>query len=336
MGPTARLFPEGPTQSIHRAKHTVYGRSLTRYLEFTQMLPESEGVMRRTLGRWRVALVIATGALLGAPGLATAADGATACATYDGQNQAGEVGLSAGWERGARATIEGQLLTLCQDIGTHPYSGSFQWAAVQDPYWSPSNIVQVGYGRCIRVDNYVDWGTQNCNGSLYWYWAWGSYCGSGDPNGSGGVYGAIPLRIGSALSAPPATKDYYVLRENVGGTYYYDAYVDGVLLQGTDALGNTRTARIAASSICWDADTSTRSLAWFGETFNDGDSMGGWNSAGVANHLDYTSLRYSINTGWLAPSMAPANSHCNVETTPTVFTCKIASSDDIYIDTISR
>jgi hypothetical protein len=93
---------------------------------------------------------------------------------------------------------------------------------------------------------------------------------------------------------------------------------------------------VAASAICWDSETETRHFEWFGETFNEADSMGGWNSAGVANHLDYTSMRYSINTGWLNPGWTPPNSHCNVESDPTIYTCKIAATDHMYIDTISR
>jgi hypothetical protein len=168
---------------------------------------------------------------------------------------------------------------------------------------------------------------------MYWYWAWGSNCGSGS-TGSGGTYGAIALRIGAALSSTPPTKDMYILRESVGGTEYYDAYVGGVLLQGVDALNNNRIARVPASSICWDSDSPYRSLAWFGETLNDGDSMGGWSADGTRNHLDYTSLRYSIGTGWLIPTLTAGE--CNGDNFPSVFTCTIVDSQHTYIDTVSR
>lgn len=290
----------------------------------------------RRVTRSAPAIMVAVVAVLLTSGVAMAADGATTCTQFTYQNQAGEIGISAGWERGARATVEGQPIVLCQNAGGNYPSGSFEWVAIQAPALSLSNIFQVGYGHCARVNNDPAWGTTNCNGSMYWYFAWGSYCGSGTPTGSGGVYGAIPLRIGVALSSTPPTKDIYVLRENVGGTYYYDAYVGGVLLQGVDALGNNRIARVPASSICWDSDSADRSLYWFGETFNDGDSMGGWNAAGTANHLDYTVLRYSINTGWLVPSLGAPNSHCNSENWPSVYTCKIVDDQHIYVDTVSR
>jgi len=283
----------------------------------------------------RLAPLIAVVTLLVVPGTVAAADGATFCVPFTGQNGAGQIAVSAGWERGTRATIEGQPITSCIDTGPGYRSGTFEWVSVDDGALSGSNIVQVGYGRCLRTNNSADYGWTNCNGQLYWYWAWGSDCGPGDPTGSGGMNGAIPLRIGAALSSPPPTKDIYVLRENVGGTYYYDAYVGGVLLQGTDALGNNRVARVAASAICWDSDTPTRGLTWFGETFNESDSMGGWNAAGVANHLDYTLLRYSINTGWLVPLLGPPNSHCS-ESDPTIYTCKVVDNQHIYLDTISR
>jgi hypothetical protein len=283
------------------------------------------------------AAVLAISAMLLLPGLVVAADGADACTQFTSQNQAGEYAASAGWERGARATVEGQPIALCQYTGgLYQYSGSFEWVAIQWPEVSSSNIFQVGYGHCARVDNDPAWGTTNCNGGMYWYFAWGSYCGSGTPTGSGGIHGAIPLRIGGALSATPPTKDMYVLRENVGGTYYYDAYVGGVLLQGVDALGNNRVARVPASSICWDADSASRSLYWFGETFNDHDSMGGWDASGTAKHLDYTLLRYSINTGWLVPSLGTPGTHCNIENYPSVYTCKIVDDQHIYVDTVSR
>jgi hypothetical protein len=108
---------------------------------------------------------------------------------------------------------------------------------------------------------------------IHWYWASGSNCG-GAITGTGGSNGPIPLRIGSSLSSPPAGADYYVLRHVVGGTIWYEAYINGTLLQGTDANGNNRIARVSAASVCWDTD-SNRQLVWFGETFNASDSMGG-------------------------------------------------------------
>jgi len=293
-------------------------------------------ISRRAPRKAGAAAALAAAVALTAPGTVLAADGAVTCTQYTYTNQAGEVAVSAGWERGARATVEGQPMVLCNYTGgANQPSGSFQWVAIEvaDPYGSPSNIFQVGYGHCIRVDNSQQWGLTNCNGNMYWYWAWGSNCGSGQ-TGSGGAYGAIPLRIGTALSSTPPTKDMYVLRENIGGTYYYDAYVGGVLLQGTDALGNNRVARVPASSICWDSDSQYRALTWFGETFNDGDSMGGWDASGTRKHLDYDYLRYSINTGWLVPSLGTGE--CNADNWPAVYTCTIVSDQHIYIDTVSR
>ena len=69
--------------------------------------------------------------------------------------------------------------------------------------------------------------------------------------GSGGDRGAVPLRIGPAITTIPSTTDFYVLRETVLGVSYYDAYVNGTLLTGLDALGHTHPARIEAASVCW-------------------------------------------------------------------------------------
>ena len=66
-------------------------------------------------------------------------------------------------------------------------------------------------------------------------------------SGSGGIYGPIPLRIGSAMSQPPVSTDFYVLRETVGGVSYYDAYVNGTLLSGTDALAIELTDMVYTS-----------------------------------------------------------------------------------------
>lgn len=115
---------------------------------------------------------------------------------------------------------------------------------------------------------------------------------------------------------------------------HYDGYVGGVLLQGLDATGVNRIARVPASSICWDSDSPTRGLSWFGEVLNQSDSMGGWNSSGVLNHLDYTSLRYSINTGWLIPSIPTGQ--CNRVNPPSIHSCTVATTDHIYVDTIAR
>lgn len=93
------------------------------------------------------------------------------------------------------------------------------------------------------------------------------------------------------MSSPPSSIDYYILREWVGSEYVYSAYVNGTLLSGLDAKGNMRTARVPASSICWNADQTDRQLAWFGEAFNIGDSLGGWNGNGTKNHLDYNPLK---------------------------------------------
>jgi hypothetical protein len=252
------------------------------------------------------------------------------CGTGVPRTQAGEVAHTGSYLVGSRSTVEGQRLDLCTG-GSNEVSGSFHWAALENlmPPWDQSgyNIVQVGYGRCVHVNNGIPGLGTLCNGSYYWYWAWGSYCG-GTADGSGGVYGPIPIRIGAALTNPPASADYYVLRQTLNGLVYYSGYVNGQLLTGQDANGNTVTARIRAYRACWDSDNTYRRLAWFGEVFNGGDSMGGWNTNGTKNHLDYTSMRYSVNTGWLAPSLVPGG--CNVTSTP--FTCTIAATDHIYID----
>ena len=79
------------------------------------------------------------------------------------------------------------------------------------------NIVQLGYGRCLRVNNDAMFGSTNCNGQYYWYWAWGSHCAPGAINGTGGSSGPIPIRIGAALGNTPPTANVYVVRELVGG-----------------------------------------------------------------------------------------------------------------------
>lgn len=133
------------------------------------------------------------------------------------------------------------------------------------------------------------------------------------------------------MANPPSTNDYYILRETLSGVVYYSAYVNGSALVGSDALGYSVIARIAASSICWDSDQTDRRLAWFGETFNIGDSMGGWTGA-TQNHLDYNPLRYTVNSGWVAPSLAAGNP-CNANGSAPLYSCTIAAADRIYIDT---
>jgi hypothetical protein len=252
------------------------------------------------------------------PALATAGDGAANCHD-DAQKGFANVSLAfqGVWERGTRATIEGQPLRLCYNT-TQAVSGSFQWAAVGDVAHK-YDIVQVGYGHCLFANG------ANCNGLLYYYWAWGGNCG-------GIGTGPTPFRIGPALSNPPANRDYYVIRENIGGTYYYSGYVGGVLLQGLDATGVNRVARVPASSICWDSDSPTRVVSWFGETWDQGDAIGGWDINLVKKHLDYTSMRYSVNTGWLTP---PLQQSCFGS--PSIYySCTVVTADHIYIDTIDR
>jgi hypothetical protein len=281
-----------------------------------------------------VALVVVVGSLLGQPRLALATTGAGEC-DPNSPEQAGQFAQTGHFLIGARATIEGQVLTLCHDSGSLYPSGSFHWSAIANfDSINGLSIIQVGYGRCVRTDNDPMFGSTNCNGSLYWYWAWGGDCGSG-VNGTGGTSGPIPVRIGSALSSPPNAMDYYVIRETVGGVQYYDGYVNGSLLQGTDALGNTRTARVAASSVCWNTLTTGRYMYWFGEVFNEQDSMGGWAANGTLNHLDHDSLQYTYNQGWTATGFT-SGGPCDYETVPLVYSCTIAAGDHIYVDTISR
>jgi hypothetical protein len=247
-----------------------------------------------------------------------AGDGATTCHDdgvkgFDSSN----IHVDGSWSRGARATIEGQPLALCANTAHHA-SGSFQWAAIGDKA-NNEDIVQVGYGHCVYAN-----GAQ-CNGSFYYFFAWGGHCGGTD-------IGPTPIRIGAALSNPPASKDFYVIREVIGGVAYYDGYVGGFLLQGLDAVGDIYTARVPASSICWDADSPTRVLDWFGETWDQGDAIGGWDINLVRKHLDYTSMRYSVNTGWLVP---PSGVPCT-GTPSTIYSCTVVTSDHLYFDTVDR
>jgi hypothetical protein len=198
------------------------------------------------------------------------------------------------------------------------------------------NIVQIGYGRCWDVNNDDSMLGTLCDGSLHYYWAWSGECPPDPLWGSGFESGAIPLRIGGALPSPPTTRNFYVIRETIGGVSYYDGYVDGTLLHGPNALGQTIYARVQASSVCWNNWTGTnRKMLWMGETWNPGDSMGGWNGSGARDHLDYNSLQYSWGTGWVSPSNLGSGA-CDWEDNPDVYTCTIASKSHIYVDTVSR
>ncbi|HET7677671.1 MAG TPA: hypothetical protein VFK38_07440, partial [Candidatus Limnocylindrales bacterium] len=98
---------------------------------------------------------------------------------------------------------------------------------------------------------------------------------------------------------------------------------------GNDANGVLTAARVRASRLCWDANSQYRRLAWFGETVNIGDSMGGWTGSS-RNHLDHDPLRYSVGTGWNATNLSAPNP-CDVD--GDLYSCTIAESDHIYIDT---
>lgn len=192
------------------------------------------------------------------------------------------------------------------------------------------DIVQVGYGACGYADNDLGYGAV-CDGLYHWYWAWGGKC-NGIVSGSGGSDGPIPIRLGSALSDPPAGATYQVLRESVGGVIYYDLYVNGSLLQGYDARGYWEKAQVPASSVCWDQDsTSTRRMFFFGESWDPGDSLGGWVNGSV-DHLDYTSTQYTIDSRWTNTNWASSGA-CNYEDRPSVYECTQAGSTHIYIDT---
>jgi hypothetical protein len=267
------------------------------------------------------------------------ATGEDACVPTTHNFFASEARAFSATEIGTRATIEGQSLPKCTWTVTAYPSGSFHWVSVVDPYnGSANNIVQVGYGTCVRADNFLGLGTL-CNGNYYWYWAWGSDCG-GTVNGTGPGIGPVPIRIGAALTDPPPTRDIYVLRHVVNGVSRYEGYVNGSLLTGTDALGNTVSASVPASSVCWNSDNTTglsgsttvgRATVWFGETFNSGDSLGGW-IGGVEHHLDYSSSQYSVATGWLDPGIAnPAD--CLQQFNYPPYRCKLTASDQFYVQT---
>lgn len=260
------------------------------------------------------------------------ATGETDCVPTTSNGQAGVITYSGSYIVGSRATIEGQALPLCRFTGTSMPSGSFQWAAIGNvnPNWYiiGANIVQVGYGRCDETNNNLGLG-KLCTGDYWYYWAWGTE-GCGSPDGSGPGYGPVPIRIGPSLSVPPANADFYVLRHSVNGVEYYDGYVNGHLLTGSDALGHTVSARVAASRLCWDADQTYRRLTPFGETFNDGDSMGGWVGS-TKNHLDYNPIKYSVGSGWILTQFGSPQA-CNIETLPT-YSCYIPTSSHTYIDT---
>jgi hypothetical protein len=260
------------------------------------------------------------------------ATGQTDCSATDHHPQAGESAISSNYVVGARATIEGQALPLCTLTFSYA-SGAMHWVGIGNvnPAWFifGFNIVQLGYGRCYNTNN----GDPNlgtlCNSNYYYYWAWGTE-GCGPFNGTDG-FGPKPIRIGAPLSSPPSSADFYVLRHTVGGTIYYDGYVNGSLLTGPNALGQTVSARVPASSLCWDSNQTYRKLLWFGETFNNGDSMGGW-TGNSRNHLDYNPLKYSWGTGWQATSLVAPNP-CNILADAPTFTCTIAGSDHTYVDT---
>ncbi len=292
--------------------------------------------MIRRIGQFCIATVFLAGAL-SSPTTALAT-GEGGCVGSTNSFAVLSATVSGAWERGTRATIEGQALPLCIFTGSYYASGSFHWASLtyKDPNWAYAgqgvNIIQVGYGRCSNADNNLGLGIL-CNGSYYRYWAWGSYCGSGVPQGTYPGAGPVPIRIGPALSSPPPSSDFYVLRRLVNGVPYYQGFVGGQLLSGLDALGQNVTASVPASSICWDSsDTgSYRTFDWFGETWNTGDSMGGWTGS-TRNHLDYTSMRYSVNTGWLSPGLAyPGPCYHSAP----MYSCTVAGTDHIYIDTSS-
>jgi hypothetical protein len=170
-----------------------------------------------------------------------------------------------------------------------------------------------------------------CDGHYHWYWAWGSYCGVGIPNGTYAGVGPVPIRLGGTLSSPPPTDDIYVIRHLVAGQETYEGYVNGSLLTGTDANGNVESASVPAWMLCWDANSSTRAVLWFGETFNHGDSMGGWTGS-TRNHLDYTTIRDTVNHGWVSPSPAFVSGQpCVADTSPN-YSCTQSGTDRFYID----
>lgn len=271
-------------------------------------------------------LLVGAETIIGPPS-SLASGGFAACVGDDFAHQAGESGVSGSQIYGSRATIEGQSNPLCTQSIPVSISSSWQWEALeQHNATSGNNLVQIGYGRCAHTNNNLGLGSL-CDGNLYYYWAWGSDCGSGT-NGSGGVYGVIPLRLGSQLSSPPSTLNYYVIREVVSGTAYYDGYVNGSLLVGLDALGVSEPARVPVSSVCW--DSSSRDIASFGETYDAGDSMGGWVGS-TKNHLDYTSMQYTIDHGWISTNWSFPQT-CNGGT-GSPYSCTIVGNNHIYLDT---
>jgi hypothetical protein len=120
----------------------------------------------------------------------------------------------------------------------------------------------------------------------------------------------------------------------VNGVARYEGFVGGQLLTGVNAQGQVVSASVPASQVCWDtADTGNyRAELWFAETWNTGDSMGGWIGT-TKNHFDHTVLRYSVNTGWLSPNFGypwscpvfPMNSY--------MYSCTVSGSDRFYVDT---
>jgi len=295
-------------------------------------LPQVSSVHRRRLVKRRVVALIvlmALGASLSLPS-AVSATGETVCQS-GGTSLAQQNGALAAVEIGARANIEGQAIPLCIFGGTFYPSGAFHWAAVgnlNDP--AGRDIVQIGYGRCANTNNNLGLGTL-CNGNFYAYWAWGGAC-PGDVDGSLPGVGPVPIRIGPALANPPPTRNYYVLRLLVNGVSTYQGFVDGALLTGLNALGQNVSASIPASEVCWNGDNSAnRIVSWFGETWNPGDSMGGWVGA-TANNLDHTTIRYSVNTGWLSPNFSFPATCVNQQFFPP-YRCKKTAADQLFITT---
>lgn len=129
----------------------------------------------RRIGALAALLLIASALAAGSAAPVLASGGYTVCQSTSQNPQAGEVASSGGFIVGGRATIEGQNLTPCVYTGSPYATGSFQWASIENltPAWNIGvNIVQLGYGRCDRVNNNLGLGTV-CDGNYHYYWAWG-------------------------------------------------------------------------------------------------------------------------------------------------------------------
>lgn len=59
--------------------------------------------------------------------------------------------------------------------------------------------------------------------------------------------------------------------------------------------------------------------------------MGGWVGS-TANNLDYTTIRYSVNTGWLSPNFSFPGT-CVVQFDFPPYRCKKTGSDQLFITT---